>query len=214
MVSFLGCCLLREVSRSLVARRYGINTSAIEFALLAEPSLESRPRAPRQEFFIAGAAVLVHPVIAGLIFAGHWFVLGVSGEAWERDFLFVLMEWNILYGSVNLVPGFPMDGGRVLRSFSWQRRRGSRRRVARKFSYLKATHLPVRIGQIVGIGAVLAAPVLGIWGGWSVLVCIMLALIGLCIWADAGAEWEKVRKRIEEEPRELERELGEALGEM
>lgn len=173
--SFLGCCLLRELVHSLAARDYGIKTLAIDLNLLVESSLERRPQAPRQEFFIAAASALVFPVVA--------VVLGVSGVALESDFSFRLMKWIFLWGCWNLVPGFPMDGGRILRSL-----------LAWKFSYLKATRIAVRVGQFAGIGVMIGAVSKGVWGDWGVFTSIIVGLLGILIWSSAGDEGKKVRE--------------------
>ena len=188
-VCFYGCLLLHELGHCLTARRYGINTREIKMTMLGGMAMfESSPRVPRQELLITAAGPLVNFVIAGLLFAGQSLAFGLpsfnsssslpfglSFEAWESGFFFALMSLNLLLGIFNLLPGFPMDGGRILRAL-----------LALKLPYLKATHIAVRVGQLVGAGLILL-PVLSSWGG------IITALIGLMVIVLAQAELLRVR---------------------
>ena len=187
-VCFYGCLLLHELGHSLTARRYDINTREIKMTMLGGMAMfERSPRVPRQELFITAAGPLVNFVIAGLLFAGQCLAFGLpfgptsdlpfdlSFEAWESKFCWLLMFLNLLLGIFNLLPGFPMDGGRILRAL-----------LALKLPYLKATHIAVRVGQLVGASFILL-PVLGIWGG------IITALIGLMVIFLAQAELMRVR---------------------
>ena len=173
---FYGSLLLHELGHCLTARRYGINTREIKMTMLGGMAMfERSPRVPRQELLITAAGPLVNFVIAGLLFAGQCLAFGLSFEAWPRQFCWLLMFLNLFLGIFNLLPGFPMDGGRILRAL-----------LALKLPYLKATHIAVRVGQLVGASFILL-PVLGIWGG------IITALIGLMVIFLAQAELMRVR---------------------
>ena len=179
-VCFYGCLLLHELGHSLTARRYGINTREIKMTMLGGMAMfERSPRVPRQELFITAAGPLVNFVIAGLLFAGQCLAFGLpsglSFEAWTSKFCWLLMILNLVLGIFNLLPGFPMDGGRILRAL-----------LALKLPYLKATHIAVRVGQLVGASFILL-PVLGVWGGF------ITALIGLMVIVLAQAELMRVR---------------------
>jgi len=187
-VCFYGCLLLHELGHSLTARRYGINTREIKMTMLGGMAMfERSPRVPRQELLITAAGPLVNFVIAGLLFAGQCLAFGLpfglsadlpfglSFESWTSKFCWLLMFLNLLLGIFNLLPGFPMDGGRILRAL-----------LALKLPYLKATHIAVRVGQLVGASFILL-PVLGIWGS------IITALIGLMVIFLAQAELMRVR---------------------
>ena len=139
---------------------------------------ERSPREPRQELLVTAAGPLVNFLIAGLLFGGHCLEAGLSPGAWERGFFFWLMFFNLFLGLFNLVPGFPMDGGRILRAL-----------LALKLPYLKATHIAVRVGQLVGASFILL-PVLGIWGG---IITALIGLMGLFL-----AQGELLRVRAEE----------------
>jgi len=179
-VCFYGCLLLHELGHSLTARRYGINTREIKMTMLGGMAMFDRsPRVPRQELFITAAGPLVNFVIAGLLFAGECLAFGLpsglSFEAWTSKFCWLLMILNLGLGIFNLLPGFPMDGGRILRAL-----------LALKLPYLKATHIAVRVGQLVG-ASFIVLPVLGYFGG------IITALIGLMVIFLAQAELMRVR---------------------
>ena len=130
--------LLHELSHSLVARRYGLPVSSITlFVFGGVSNLTKEPDTPTQEFRIA----IVGPLTSfglSILFAIGYLALkplndgaaGVSGN---------LAVINLALGAFNLVPGFPLDGGRVLRSILWQRK-GDR---------LEATRLASKAGQAV-----------------------------------------------------------------
>ena len=173
-VCVYGCLLLHELGHCLTARRYGINTREIKLTMLGGMAMfERSPRVPRQELLITAAGPLVNFVIAGLAFCPWFLFPQVLPE--KNLFLQALMWANLVLGVFNLLPGFPMDGGRILRAF-----------LALKLPYLRATHIAVRVGQLVGIGLVVLA-VLGVWGG------VLSALIGLMVLFLAQVELLRVR---------------------
>jgi Zn-dependent protease len=112
-----GSVLLHEASHAFMARRYGFPVTSITLHFLGGmTAIEGESRTPRQEFLIAvvgpltsiavgGVAFLVRPVTPdGLL------LMAVSGLAGA----------NLLVGLLNLVPGLPLDGGRVLKSIVWR----------------------------------------------------------------------------------------------
>jgi Zn-dependent protease len=152
--------LLHEMSHSLIARRYGIPVSSITLFIFGGVSnLEKEPENARQEFWIAIVGPLMSFLIAGLLGAGYFLLDGV--ESGVSDVCGNLAVINLAIGAFNLVPGFPLDGGRVLRSMFW----------AQKRSILDATRLASMIGQyvaygIMGVGVILFLAfdfVTGIW---------------------------------------------------
>ena len=152
--------LLHEMSHSLIARRYGIPVSSITLFIFGGVSnLEKEPDNARQEFWIAIVGPLMSFLIAGVLGAGYFLLDDV--ESGVSDVCGNLAVINLAIGAFNLVPGFPLDGGRVLRSLFW----------AQKRSILDATRLASMIGQyvaygIMGVGVVLFLAfdfVTGIW---------------------------------------------------
>ena len=175
VICAMACLLLHELGHSLTARRYGIKTREIKmFFLGGVAMMERSPRVPRQELFITIAGPLVNFVIAGILFPLLVFYPPAE-QSMVYGLLVFLLTMNLVWGLFNLLPGFPMDGGRILRSL-----------LALKLPYLQATHIAVRVGQFVGAGFIILT-VLGIWGD------IMVALIGVLVLIIAQTELMRVR---------------------
>ena len=157
---FFTSILFHELSHSLVARRYGIPVSSITlFVFGGVSNLTKEPEQPGQEFWIAIVGPLTSFLFAGLFGIGY--VMLRSVEEGVAGVSLNLAAINAAIGVFNLVPGFPLDGGRVLRSIFW----------ARKHSILEATRTASRVGEFVaylmmGAGGVLfffVDPISGIW---------------------------------------------------
>jgi Zn-dependent protease len=110
-----GCVLLHELGHALMARRYGIGTEDITLYPIGGVARLSRmPRSPGAELLIALAGPAVNLVIAaGLLGLG---LLGLLGPTLVGRFLVNLLVVNLVLALFNLIPAFPMDGGRVLRA--------------------------------------------------------------------------------------------------
>ncbi len=149
------CLVLHELGHALVARRFGIRIRSITlFIFGGVAELEKEPPSPRAEFWMAVAGPAVSLVLAG----GFWF-LALVGEAadWALPALAVLEYLALINGllvAFNLLPAFPLDGGRVARAVLW----------ARSGNLRRATAITAQLGQALGTGMVM----LGIVG---VLVC-------------------------------------------
>ena len=155
---FFGSVLVHELAHSLVARAYGIPVRRITLFLLGGVSnIEREPGSPKAELFMAAVGPLTS-IVLGVVFLAASAVqmrtvVGVtSGDfvASPRDVLgqlgpiATLFAWlgpiNLLVGAFNLIPGFPLDGGRILRSILWSIQ-GDFRRATQWASY---------VGQAVG----------------------------------------------------------------
>ena len=115
-VLLYGSVLLHEASHAVVARRFGFTISSITLHFLGGmTSIEGEARRPREEFLIAVVGPLTSIAVGLVALAVHPFtpdgllLLAVEG----------LIFANLLVGVLNLVPGLPLDGGRVLKSAVW-----------------------------------------------------------------------------------------------
>jgi len=166
------CVLLHEYGHALAARRYGIRTQDITLLPIGGVArLERLPSDPVQELVVALAGPLVNVIIAGALGAGM--LLGgmplLSAEWIESpNFFQRLLVVNVMLVLFNLLPAFPMDGGRVLRAL-----------LAMVTDPVKAT----RIAAIVGRGMAVVFAVVAV-----VAKMPMLFLIAVFVWFGAGGE--------------------------
>ncbi len=139
VLAIFGCVLLHELGHAFAARQFGIGTrDIILLPIGGVASLERMPRKPLQELWIAVAGPLVNVVIATVIFVGLAYrqSFGVVGGDAMSSFLFQLGVANGFLVVFNMIPAFPMDGGRVLRSF-----------MAMFMPYVKATVIAAGVGK-------------------------------------------------------------------
>ncbi len=148
--ALFGCVLLHELGHAAAARMFGIRTPRITllpFGGLAE--IERIPKQPFQEIVIAVAGPLVNVLIA----AGLWLSIG-SWPDWEAaarmeeplPLHFQLLAVNVMLVLFNMIPAFPMDGGRVLRAF-----------ISIFRPWEEATQTAARVGQVLDVVSGLVA---------------------------------------------------------
>jgi Zn-dependent protease/CBS domain-containing protein len=118
-VVFFASILVHELAHSVVARKQGIPVRGITlFIFGGVAQITSEAKRPLHEFLMAIVGPLTSIALGGLFFAAWWLL----GSAEDRPVPLVL-EWlffmNVIVGIFNLAPGFPMDGGRVVRSILW-----------------------------------------------------------------------------------------------
>ena len=149
---FFASVLFHELMHSLVALREGIQIESITLFILGGVSqMKGEPKTPRDEFRMAIAGPLSSLVLGG-IFWWIYFALRntTTGTA---QFITAVAYWlgyiNVALGVFNLIPGFPLDGGRVLRSLMWWR----------SHNLQSATRIASNIGRAVGFIFILG----GIW---------------------------------------------------
>jgi len=171
------CVVLHELGHALTARRYGIRTQDIVLLPIGGVArLERMPEKPTQELAVAVAGPAVNVIIAGalllLLAAQGTPVVNASlGGGLLASLLFV----NVAMVVFNLIPAFPMDGGRVLRAL-----------LAMRMPFAQAT----RVASIVGQTVALAFGLVGLFGNNP-----MLIFVGLFVFLAAGEERASVETR-------------------
>lgn len=112
--------LAHELSHSVVARMYGQDVKGITLFLFGGMSQTAdEPKSPREEFWMAIAGPIMSFVLAGMFYILSGASAGLQAPIWVNAILDYLALINLVLGIFNLVPGFPLDGGRVLRSAIW-----------------------------------------------------------------------------------------------
>ncbi len=175
VVAVFACVALHELGHALAARRYGISTPDITLLPIGGLARLSRvPEKPSEEIVIAVAGPAVNVVIAValvVVFGARFEPVSMSEiENPTYGFLTRLAVVNIFLVLFNLIPAFPMDGGRVLRAV-----------LAYRLGRRKATELAARIGQALAF----AFGFLGLIGGNVILVFIAI-FVYLAAAAEAG----------------------------
>ncbi len=183
-VLFFVCVVLHELGHSLTARRYGVNVPRILLMPIGGMAEFDRiPRQPRAELLItiAGPAVnfAIFVVLAVLIGLPPGLPFHPQIDDTLKGFGQVLLYWNGLMGVFNLLPVFPMDGGRIFRAL-----------LARKLPYLRATYVAAFVGKALALIFALAA---AFW-----LHQTMLAVLFAFIFFAGDAEYRMLVRREEE----------------
>jgi Zn-dependent protease/CBS domain-containing protein len=173
--------VLHELGHALTARRFGVPTHDITLLPIGGVArLAHMPREPRQELRIAIAGPMVTLAIIVVLYV----LLSLSGSAplgstedvviGRANLLVQLMWANVALLIFNLLPAFPMDGGRVLRAI-----------LALRMAYARATAIAARVGQ----GFALLFGIAGLfYNPW-------LVIIALFVWLGAAAEAGEVQQR-------------------
>lgn len=180
ILSVFACVLLHEFGHALTAARYGVKTKDITLLPIGGVArLEKMPELPIQEFYVAIMGPMVNVIIVVLLWIliqlGKGFPIAFDFEDFgENGFLVNLGFVNLSLIVFNLIPAFPMDGGRVLRSL-----------LAMKWSREKATRIAVSIGQSIAVLFVVA----------GFFYNPFLILIGVFVFLGAQSELKIVQKQ-------------------
>jgi len=167
--------ILHELGHALTARAFGYTTNSITLSLLGGcASLIALPRKAWQEFLTAAAGPFVSFALAGAVLLLD--VFGVQIHSfWLRDVLRHAFWMNLMLGLFNLLPGFPMDGGRIFRS------------TMRLFlSRPKATLVAMWVGRIFAVLLALRGLHLIVTGGGWGFISLLIAWM---IWQEGYREY-------------------------
>lgn len=174
-LAVFACVLLHEFGHALVARRFGIETRRITLLPIGGVAeLERSPQDPRAEMWIAAAGPLVNlGIAAALSLVGY--ASGVLTGVGLLTMVTTGLIWaNLMLALFNMVPAFPMDGGRVFRAWA-----------TRRYGRVRATQMAAKLGRALALG-------FGIWG--LVSSNPVLVLVAAFVWFTAGRELDAVRR--------------------
>ena len=178
---FFVSILLHELSHSFVAKARGIEVKGITlFVFGGVSNLGREAESAGEEFQIAIVGPLTSLLIGGL-FAGLWAVLRGPAPNWA-DVAFTLAFINVVIAAFNMLPGFPLDGGRVFRSIIWARNR----------NLLRATRIASRTGSGIAYLMMAAGGLVFISSAETRIAGIWLVMIGLFLRSAAGTSYEQI----------------------
>ena len=179
VAAIFGCVILHELGHALTARRFDVQTrDIILLPIGCVARLERMPERPAHEFWVAIAGPMVNVVIAILLGVGLWI-----GQTWQPlqdltvstgPFAQRLLVVNVFLFAFNLLPAFPMDGGRIFRAL-----------LAMRMDYVRATRAAASLGQ----GMALLFGLIGLFTN------PFLILIAFFVWIGAAGESSNVELR-------------------
>ncbi|UCG53173.1 MAG: site-2 protease family protein [Candidatus Latescibacterota bacterium] len=186
------CVVLHELGHSLQARRFGIGVRDIVLLPIGGVARAERiPENPWQEIAVAIAGPLVNFALATVFFVVVW--IKGTGLDFEDGFFSSLLLINLVLGTFNLVPAFPMDGGRILRGL-----------LATRMPYLRATRFAKDIGQLIALFFAVV--------GFLYTKLVMLPLIAVAIFYGAINEEKMIHARLRIRSTSVEDELADDRG--
>ncbi len=168
------CVLLHELGHSLVAKSYGLEIVSIVLLPIGGVSqITDIPHDPIKEVNITIAGPIVNFILAGVLFVIGEVVdpsLQFSQISLQSGSTMVDLFWaNVMLGLFNIIPAYPMDGGRILRGI-----------IAMKKEYVEATRLAADVGKLFAVAFIIIGFFYNLW----------LILIGIIIFGGASSESE------------------------
>jgi Zn-dependent protease/predicted transcriptional regulator len=166
------CVILHEFGHALAAKKFNIKTTSITLLPIGGlAQMESIPEKPKEELIIAFAGPAVNILIAAILYP----ITGLSTETLKEvsttlgpdNFSIALMSVNVWLAIFNLIPAFPMDGGRVFRAL-----------LSFRMGHVAATRIAASVGQLLAIGFVF----------FGFFYNPFLIFIGFFIYIGAGSE--------------------------
>jgi Zn-dependent protease len=186
VLAFLASLVGHELGHSYVAKRNGVHVVEITLWLFGGVAkLEGDADDPGAEFRIAAAGPAMSGLLAALAGAAAWAVERADGSRVLVALLIWLCAINVVLAVSNLLPAFPLDGGRMLRAVLW--RRSGRKRPATRTASL--------IGQVLAVTMIVVAAVImwrsSVWSGvWILALGLFLAVAARSEWAASAARPE------------------------
>jgi len=165
-ILLFACVLIHELAHSYVAVHNGIKIGGITLFLFGGVSeMEDIPRNPAVEMLMAFAGPAIS-VVLGVVFAAIYFLVpGMQNPGSYAGTMIALLAYmNIALGVFNILPAFPMDGGRVLRGF-----------LAERMPYIRATRIAVSIGKLFAYILALIGILTWAFGGlWFIVIALFI----------------------------------------
>lgn len=170
VASLFLCVIFHELGHSLAATKYGIHTKSITLLPIGGiAAMEKMPEKPVPEIIVSAAgpvvnlliAAILHPFISG--YPPFWKATAVIGLVNMNNFLYYLYVINIILALFNLIPAFPMDGGRILRGI-----------LGLRMDAVRSTAIAAFIGRIIAgifiIGGLIIFDIILIFIGFFIIV--------------------------------------------
>jgi Zn-dependent protease len=179
ILAIFACVVLHEFGHALAAKKYGINTQDIILLPIGGVArLEKMPNQPIQELWVALAGPAVNVGIAALLAIYIWvtntFTPVNQLTITTAPFVERIMGVNIFLVLFNMIPAFPMDGGRVLRAL-----------LATRLAYTRATRISANLGQAIAF----------LFGIIGLFYNPILLFIAFFVWMGAAQETRMVRMK-------------------
>jgi Zn-dependent protease len=155
-ISLFVAVLLHELSHSIVGRKRGVEVKGIVLFIFGGISmLENLPKEPRKEIEIAFAGPLLS-IIIGLVF----YLVSITNISFISEFSRVFATYNLFLAFFNLIPAFPLDGGRIVRGI-----------IASRIGFVRATQIAAEMGKMIAI----FLGILGLFTNpWLILIALFI----------------------------------------